>query len=120
MFDKYTDIIYKGHFDHPIRITFNKAYIILVGEGGNRHLIVGDKDGYINIGIDTHIYDGNFAFLGDGPFIVGNPSAKLVNRVWNLINYTTTKNRLLEKWTKEGLNQFFEEVYNHAKASFYY
>jgi hypothetical protein len=121
MFVQYTDIIYEGHFDHPIHITFDKAYISLTGEGGNRHIIVGDKNGYIDIWIDTHLYgDKYFAFLGSGPYITGNPSAKLINRVWSLIVQTIKKDDWFAKWTKKTLNEFFENLYSSAKMGFYF
>ena len=119
MFDKYTDIIYKGHYDHPIRITFENAFITLTGEGGNRHIIVGDKDGCIDLWVDTHCYGEYFAFFGN-PIIIKNPSALLVNRVWNLINQSTTKDNRLNKWTKKGLNEFFDSLYVSAKNGFYF
>lgn len=121
MFQKYTDIIYEGHYDQPIRITFENALIVLTGEGGNRHIVVGDENGYIDIWVDTHLSgDKYFAFLGTGPNIIRNPSAKLVNRVWNLINQTTEKDGWFEKWTKDGLNKFFISLYDSAKSGFYF
>lgn len=121
MFDKYTDIIYEGHYDHPIRITFERAYIVLTGEGGNRHIIVGDENGYINLWVDTHLYDGKyFAFIGNTPSITNNPSAKLVNRVWSLINQSTTRQNLLNYWSKKSLDEFFQNLYASAKYGFYY
>jgi len=120
MFKKYTDIIYEGHYDNPIRITFENAFITLTGEGGNRHIIVGDKDGYIDLWIDTHCYGVCFAFLGSPIIVKKTPSALLVNRVWNLINQSTTKDNLLNKWTKNGLNEFFESLYISAKNGFYF
>lgn len=118
MFDKYTDIIYKGHYNNPIHITFDNIYIILTGEGGNRHIIVGDENGSIDLWIDTHTYGKHFAFLGT-PIVNRNPSGKLVNRVWSLITQTTEKDGVFEKWTKKSLDEFFEKLYNYAKGGFW-
>lgn len=119
MFEKYTDIIYEGHYNHPIHITFESTYIVLTGEGGNRHIIIGDKNGYIDLWVDTHCYGERFAFLGNTS-IIKNPSALLVNRVWNLINQSTTKDNLFNNWTKKSLNEFFESLYTSAKKGFYF
>ena len=121
MFGKLTDIIYEGHYDHPIRITFEDAFIVLTGEGGNRHILVGDKDGYIDLWVDTHLYTGKyFAFLGSSPRVTENPSGKLVNRVWCLMDKHMKKDEWFSKWTEESLNKFFEELYSSAKNGFYF
>lgn len=119
IFEKLTDILYDGHYDHPIRITFEKSYITLTGEGGNRHIIIGDNDGHMDVWVDTHTYGKYFAFLGTSPIVTRNPSGKLVNRVWNLINQTTEKNNL-NYWTKKGLDEFFERLYASALGGFFF
>lgn len=120
MFKEYTDVIFKGDYEHPIHITFKDAYIVLTGEGGNRHIIVGDKDGYMDIWVDTHTYGKYFAFLGNTCMITRNPSGTLVNRVWCLINKTTEKYNCLNHWTEDNLNKFFESIYVSAKKGFYF
>lgn len=120
MFEKYTEIIYKGSYNNPIRITFENAYIALTGEGGNRRILIGDNGGYMNLWIDTHVFDGKyFAFLGDVG-IVGEPSPLLVNRVWKVISETVEKNRGLLKWTEKRLNSMFDRLYYFAKSGFYF
>ena len=120
MFEKLTNILYDGHYDHPIRISFENAFITLTGEGGNRHIIVGDNDGCMDVWIDTHTCGKYFAFLGNSPSITRNPSGKLVNRVWNLINQTTEKNSHLDYWTKDKLDEFFERLYYSAREGFFF
>ena len=120
MFKDYTEVIYKGGYPNPIRITFKNAHIILTGEGGNRHIVVGDKDGKMNIWVDTHINDGkHYAFLGD-VFIEGTPSSPLVNRVWKVITETVDRDNGLLKWTEENLNSFFNRLYFFANIGFYF
>lgn len=120
MFKRYTEIIYKGDYNNPIHITFKNTCITLTGEGGNRRILVGDSKGYMNLWIDTHVYDHKyFAFLGDVA-IMGEPSYLLVNRVWKIISETIEKNNGLLKWTEENLNSMFHRLYFFAKSGFYF
>lgn len=117
MFDNYMDVIYKGGYDHPIRITFEKAYIVLTGEGGNRHLIIGDNEGSIDLWVDTHTYGKYVAFLNTTR-INQNPSGKLVYKVWKLIDHTTANGFITRFWTKDSLNEFFRDIYDAARKGF--
>ena len=119
--DKYknfSEFIYKGNYRHPLYINFEEgdAYIILTGKGGDRHIIIGDNNGDINIWFNTHLYENKKYMAELMPYIItGKPSDKLTNLVCDLIKQTIEVHWSGKKWTEDGLNKFFAELYSFTE-----
>ena len=118
--------------DYPLCITFKNTYIALTevsiqtfpcadeedGKVFYCHIIVGDKKGCIDIPVE--LFNNNLCtvFLAKMPAIVGSPSGKLVYQVWKLMDLTMEQDEWSDRWPKNSMNRFFEQLYNSAKNNF--
>jgi len=115
-FDRYSDIMYKGGYDHPIRITFqNEYYMILTGEGGNRHIILGNRGGTVDLWVDTHCAPGTM-FIGT-IMITDEPGARFMQCILELLRKYADEVKAVkisDSWYDfhiENFDRFFEEMY---------
>ena len=117
MFKKYTDVMYKGRYDHPIKITFLNGYsMTLTGEGGNSHLILGNKTGAIDLWVDTHCAPNN-AYITSID-VVDEPGARLMKYIMSmLIKYSGNiwPSMFCFDFNFEKLDKFFAEIYQDMR-----
>lgn len=116
-FDKYTDILYKGRYDHPIRITFLNGYqMVLTGEGGNSHLILRNETGDVDLWVDTHCAQGT-AFI-HSIRIEREPGARFMKYIMELLLKYSSDIKPSIHWywmSFDRLDSFFETVYTDMK-----
>lgn len=121
--------IEKGN-DYPLGITFQNAYIICSyssksvrsadendSEIFNYDITVGDNNGCIIIPLKL-FSSSSTVYMTEMPNIMYNPSGKLVNEVWKLMDLTMERDAWCKRWPNNTINQFFERLYNSAKIGF--
>ena len=120
-FDKYTEIMFKGSYDHPVICSFPKTgnSLTIEGVGGNRRLCVADKFGGVKLLVDFHLYGGDdkaYIVPGAGIILYGKPSATLVRRVYNILISNMRMYNGSMHYNERGLNNLFKELYNSCKS----
>ena len=113
MFKKYSEIMYDGGFEHPITITFpaNDFSMKLTGEGGNRHLVLYDGNGSVDLWVDTHC-DEKEAYI-HSIHIEGNPSARFLYYIMSMLqDYTFRLEHHFWWFTLDRLDRMFQDMYN--------
>ena len=111
----------EGHYDHPIYITFPAGSIVLTGEGGNRHLILKNETGGIDLWIDLHT--SKYAAYICHIDIYGEPGARFMKSVYEYLNRFATSAMPRLTWfnySKDALNELFAHFYDNLKGGFWY
>lgn len=120
-FYQYTDVCYRGSYEHPITISkdpnpkkFNMSRIdkiTITGEGGNRVIIVSVKDGSYEINVDTHTFDSRFCFCGFPRIRSGRPDAYVLLDILNVFLHNSRWDGVFFNCTKYQINSIFRELY---------
>lgn len=112
MFKKYTDIIYNGSFETPIKITFKESgySMMLAGEGGNRRLLLANATGSVDLWVDTHCFNDRFAFI-HSVVQIQNPGTKFVQYIKSQMDAYGLAGNDCWHFSETGLNRFFAQMY---------
>lgn len=116
---KYTDIMYEGTNEKPLYL--NDGKIVLTGEGGNRHILISARDGWIDVWVDLHTYGSTKkAFIGlfGGVSFTGKPDPTVVRSViFDILRYSdfSKTQESICYFSLIGLNKLFEELVKDAR-----
>jgi hypothetical protein len=116
--------------DYPLSITFQNAYIICSyysksvpsadendSEIINCDIFIGDNNGCIVIPLKL-FSSSSTVYTTEMPNVMHNPSGRLVNEVWKLMDLTMEHDAWCKRWPNNTIDQFFEKLYNSAKTGF--
>lgn len=119
MFNNYSEILYKGDYEHPITITFpaHQYQMAVIGEGGNRHLILKNSTGMVDLWVDIHCAPDE-AFI-HSIRIDGEPGARFLKYVYDQLQYYTYKiDRSFYHFKISALDRMFSEIYSVMKNDY--
>lgn len=119
MFEKYSQIMYNGGYDQPITVTFPAHHyqMVITGEGGNRHLILRNSGGSVDLWVDTHCGQGT-AFI-HSIRIDDEPGARFLLYIINRLRDHAYKiDDVFHYFKISALDKMFAEIYEDMKNNY--